>query len=211
MTDFTFNKNRRPSILVVDDFYAEPERVREFALRQEFREDTRYHKGRRTEERHLFPWVREEFQRLLGVKITDWTQQRYNGVFQFCTPADPLVVHSDSQDYAAVVYLTPNDAVPGSPVLYGTTFYRSMEFGLRASPTLADSDRLGIGHHELTRRMYGGKLLDPGAWEVVDNVGNVFNRLVIWNARQVHAATGYFGSTPADSRLFQLFFFNVAA
>ena len=51
--------------------------------------------------------------------------------------------------------------------------------------------------------------IDPKPWEEVDKAGNVYNRLVIFKATQVHAVTEYFGNDINDSRLFQLFFFNV--
>ena len=45
-------------------------------------------------------------------------------------------------------------------------------------------------------------------WELVDYVENVYNRCVIFNAKRFHSATQYFGTTPENSRLFQVFFFN---
>ena len=37
------------------------------------------------------------------------------------------------------------------------------------------------------------KHLDPTPWEKVDVVGNVYNRLVIWDAHAIHQASQYFG------------------
>jgi hypothetical protein len=42
----------------------------------------------------------------------------------------------------------------------------------------------------------------------VDEVGNVFNRLVIWDAQLIHAAPVYFGHNIDTARLTQVFFFN---
>ena len=53
------------------------------------------------------------------------------------------------------------------------------------------------------------ELLDPFAWDTVDHLGNVFNRLVIFDAQQIHSAAGYFGHTADTGRLFQMFFFDV--
>ena len=47
------------------------------------------------------------------------------------------------------------------------------------------------------------------SWEEVDNFGNIYNRLVLFNSHNVHAVTEYFGDNINNSRLFQLFFFNV--
>ena len=51
--------------------------------------------------------------------------------------------------------------------------------------------------------------MDKTQWEAVDNIGNVYNRLVIFDAHYIHAVTEYFGEDINNSRLFQLFFFNV--
>ena len=43
-----------------------------------------------------------------------------------------------------------------------------------------------------------------------DQVGNVFNRCVIWDAGLLHAAPTYFGWDVASSRLSQVFFFDTS-
>jgi len=50
---------------------------------------------------------------------------------------------------------------------------------------------------------------DKTQFDEVDTVGNVYNRLVLFNARMIHAASEYFGTTKEDGRLFQLFFFDL--
>ena len=54
-------------------------------------------------------------------------------------------------------------------------------------------------------------ILSPEPWELVDRVGAVYNRLVMWDAKMIHSAssyTGILGQKPEDSRLVQLFFFE---
>ena len=51
--------------------------------------------------------------------------------------------------------------------------------------------------------------LDSTKWEEIDRIGNKFNRLAIWDARLIHAASQYFGQNVYDSRLFHMFFFDV--
>ena len=43
------NQRAQKTVWVVDNFYTDPYAVRDFALKQEFKEDLRYYKGRRTE------------------------------------------------------------------------------------------------------------------------------------------------------------------
>lgn len=193
----------RQDLIVVDGFYDEPALVRAFALSQQFQHNPAQHKGQRSRERFLFPGIKERFETLLGRPIKNWEEHGFNGVFQFCVEGEQLVIHSDHQNWAAVVYLTP-DAPPDA----GTTFYRSKATGLRYAPTEADAIRLGRTTSELERDTYGGKLLDPTHWDAVDVVGNVYNRLSLWNARMIHGASKYFGTGPADGRLFHMFFFD---
>ncbi len=190
-----------PAYLVLDNFYRDPDEVRNFALRQEFQPNPEHHKGQRTRNRFLFPGLRERFDALLGITITSWEDQGFNGVFQFCIGGDTIVFHSDAQRWAGVVYLTPN-----APPEAGTTLYRSRELKCRSADEAIR--RVGGSDEHALRRMYQGKLLDRTAWETVDVLGNVYNRLALWDARLVHAASCYFGTAKENARLFQMFFFG---
>ena len=50
---------------------------------------------------------------------------------------------------------------------------------------------------------------DSTQYELMDEVANVYNRLVLFNAKRIHAATKYFGDSIENARFFQLFFFDV--
>ena len=67
----------------------------------------------------------------------------------------------------------------------------------------------GKTHEYLNEYFPLNEILDFNYWEEVTYVENVYNRCVIYNAKQFHTATGYFGTTPEDSRLTQVFFFHV--
>jgi hypothetical protein len=49
---------------------------------------------------------------------------------------------------------------------------------------------------------------DYTKWEMVDRVGNIFNRLIMYRADNYHVSLDYFGKDINDGRLFQVFFFN---
>ena len=49
---------------------------------------------------------------------------------------------------------------------------------------------------------------DGTLFETVDVVGNVYNRLVIFDGQSIHSACGYFGHNIATGRLWQIFFFD---
>lgn len=179
-----------PNMLVVDGFYKDPDLVVSIAESADYAEDERYYKGFRSKETYKFPWVKEEFERLLGgVVITDWMNQPYNGVFQITDEKNPLVWHSDSQQFAAAVYLT-KDADQ-----MGTSFWKDKKHGYRRPPETA----------ELCAEVYSEyNLTHPDNWELIDKIGGVYNRLVIWDAKLIHSASMY----SDKKRLVQLFFFT---
>lgn len=193
--------------VIVDDFLLNPDAVRQFGLRQEFAADNRYFRGQRSKTRHLWPGMREHLERLLGKRISpDWGNHATNGVFQFCVAGDQVVFHSDENTHAAVLYLTPN-----APPESGTTLYRSKALKGRTVGEVMAMKNVGpaMAQH-VSAQFYDGKLLDPTAWETVDVFGNLYNRLVIWDARLVHSASCYFGTNRENGRLFQMFFFNAS-
>lgn len=181
-----------PKIIVIDDFYDKPYQVRDIALQQEYYEDIRHFKGKRSRANLLLPNLREFFESVLQKKIVDWIGQPCNGVFQITDPSNPIVYHSDLQDYAAAVYLNPDDDFDNN----GTSFWEHKESTLQYS--LASPFSAGKTYPEDI------SFLDESQYRLLDRVGGRFNRLVIWNARAIHSATSY-----RKERLVQLFFFNV--
>ncbi len=204
-TDFEINSTFDTNVIVVDNFYKDPYEIREFALsRTSYNPHIEYHKGQRTEENFRPEGVKEAIEKLMQRKITAWEEHGANGVFQFCTSEDALVYHVDPQSYAAVVFLTPD-----APPECGTTFYRSKVNGLREAPTDQTAEQLNKTKEHLTSEIFGAGFYDKTKFETVDVIGNVFNRLVIWDAKLIHAASEYFGSNMNNSRLFHMFFFDV--
>ena len=203
-TDFKISQNYTPNFLDVDDFYENPDEVRDFALSCNFNPHPEFHKGQRTEEKFIPDGIKERFEKLLHCEITSWEDQGANGVFQYCTAEDQLVYHVDTQTYAAVVYLTPD-----APASCGTTFFKSGRTGLRGAPTKKDCERLGKSEEDLSFDIFKNNFYDKTDLEVVDVLGNVYNRLVIWDAKLIHAASEYFGNDKENSRLFHMFFFDV--
>jgi hypothetical protein len=180
-----------PSFVVVDNFYKQPDNVRDFALRQQFQEHPDYHKGRRSDMVFRFPNLKERFENILGSKIKNWTQYGVNCCFQSCIAGEQLVYHYDVQQYAGIIFLTP-DAPPET----GTTFYRSK---------YTKNMKLNDDYNEIFRT----GVLDATQFDVVDVVGNKYNRLVLFDAQMIHAASAYFGNNLHNGRLFQLFFFDL--
>lgn len=183
--------NLYKSFVVVDNFYENPDEVRKFALGCKFSYHPDYHKGKRTDELYRFPGLKESFESILGRKIKNWENHGTNGCFQICVAGEQLVYHFDGQTYAGVLFLTP-DAPPNC----GTTFYRSK---------ITKKMRVSDQEHPV---VFQNGFLDSTMFDVVDVVGNVYNRVVLFDAKLIHAASCYFGTDENNGRLFQLFFFD---
>ena len=70
-----------------------------------------------------------------------------------------------------------------------------------------DTKKMKVDNGE-SNIVFQNGFLDSTQFEVVDVVGNVYNRLVLFDAQFIHAASCYFGHTSSNGRLFQLFFFD---
>jgi hypothetical protein len=185
-----------PDFLVVDQFYKDPDQVRSFALSQEFIAHPQFHKGKRTDKVFRFEGIKEKIEYYMNRKIKVWNEYSVNGCFQTCIAGDQLVYHYDTHDYAAIIFLTP-DAPPGS----GTSFYRSKYNNqIKIIPKENNNNNSEI---------FKNGFLDSTQFELVDQVGNIYNRMVIFNSRMIHAASCYFGTNDENGRLFQMFFFDL--
>ena len=187
----TINRQPQKTVWVVDNFYADPYAVRNYALQQEFKPEIEYFKGSRSIEQFFVPGTKEAFERIMGIKIREWESHGMCGRFQFCTSQDPIVYHNDGQTWAAMLYLNPD-----APYSTGTSLYAHKNGARRTSDD------------NFSDQIYSGGFYDRTKFELVDSIGNVFNRLFIFDAQNIHAASEYFGQTKEDSRLFHIFFFD---
>ena len=188
---FTINKSsHKKRLFVVDNFYDNPNEVREFALSVPFDEDLRWYKGLRSLQPYRPDGIREAFERIIGEKIQDF-DSGYNGVFQITRASDPQVYHYDTQRWAAMIYLTPN-----APIESGTRLHRSRRNFTRHRDQPGADDA------------FQGNFYDSTAFDNCDVAGNIYNRLVIMDAGSFHSAGPYFGDCPENGRLTHLFFFD---
>ena len=191
-TMFIQNTNSQKRLFVVDEFYANPDEIRNFALTQvEYNEDLRFYKGMRSVRTYRPEWIKQAFEKIIGQPINHWDEHDFNGVFQIVSSENPQVIHYDLQRWAAIVYLTPN-----APIESGTRTHRSRINGARHRNHLGADEALGGMFYDMTR------------FDVCDSVGNIYNRLIIMDAEAIHSAGLYFGNSMHNGRLTHLFFFD---
>ena len=196
-TTFLISKKQTNTSWIVDDFYQNPDEVRKFALDQSYVEGGfgRGFIGRRTEQQFLFPGLKERFEEIMGRKISKWEEHGMNGRFQVAWAGEPLVYHCDNQKWGGMLYLTPD-----APYSCGTTLYAHKQTRAR--------NYHQEGWDTAWKDIPGDPHLDGTHFEPVDVLGNVYNRLIIFDASSIHSASQYFGTVMENSRLWQMFFFD---
>ena len=177
-------------MFIVDDFYSNPDEIRNYALNIEYGQDLRWYKGLRSTTTYRAPGTKEAFEHIMGQKINDF-DSGYNGVFQIMMSQDPQVYHYDSQRWAAMIYLTPN-----APLESGTRLHRSKINNTR------HRDEPGSDF------AFQGDFYDSTKFDIADSAANIYNRLVIMDAGCFHSAGPYFGNSIETGRLTHLFFFD---
>lgn len=190
--------------LTIDNFYDNPMEVREFALKQEFKVRGNY-PGQRTRS-FLNEPLKKKLSEILfpfAGAITYWgsndPENNYTGSFQYTVAQDRSWIHADSTtDWACLIYLTPD-----APLSSGTGIFRHKATGWQHYDYKRENEP---GYNESAPP--GCDMIDFTKWEMVDRIGNVFNRCVMYRADNYHVSLDYFGKDMYDGRLFQVFFFN---
>lgn len=174
-------------LMIIDNFYTEPDKIRQYALSQPFEVKGNF-PGARTK-----PFLPEDvksgiqYWMSFSGKITDWFEdQGYTGAFQIATAEDRTWIHSDHNNmWAGVCYLTPD-----APHTGGTGLFRH-----KASGEFSQTGNNREGY-------------DYTKWDLFDRIGNKYNRLILYRGDLFHASLDYFGDNLQNGRLFQTFFFN---
>ena len=189
------------SIIVIDGFYNKPMETRNYILTQEFSVSGNY-PGKRTisyANDHLKD-ILQKYVLPFGGKIIDFKMPTetdknvYNGSFQYTTSRDRSWIHTDKfNNWAGVLFMTPN-----APPSAGTAFYKYKDgTTCEADVKLMDNlKELDTNSQDMTK------------WIKIDEIGNVFNRLILFNSTKYHMSMDYFGTNKENGRLFQVFFFS---
>ena len=192
-------------LLVFNNFYENPDEVREFALKADYNS---CHLPRFHTESYATVNLLNKIENLLyplAGKIHDFyipninsSGDTYNGSFQYGTSHKKPWIHIDVIDeidtrwpstWAGVIYLTPNP-----PVNTGTNLYKHKKF----NDDIGKYDDFIIMEDRINKEK----------WELYTKVENIYNRAIFYKVNQYHAADNYFGTELNNSRLFQVFFFN---
>jgi hypothetical protein len=198
-------------ITIINDFYEDPFKVREFALSQEFKflhEIEDYG--------HVFPGSRTKdlstidqlfFQKVCE-KLTsifhnyDYDKMRWSITSSFQSVTSEYnsgVIHQDSDTvFAGVLFLSPNPEFHSGTSLFKENKIFNLE---KYQEALKENDlkfkknqKISYDYHQM--------------FDEVLTVQNVFNSLILYEGQHYHAANNFFGNSRETSRLTQVFFVN---
>jgi len=185
----------RVESLCISNFYNNPDETREFMLTQSFDLKGNY-PGYRTQS-FLDDSIKntiQEFIRPFAGNVTWWGDEA-SGAFQITTSQDRSWIHTDTTDWAGVCYLTPD-----APLSSGTGLFRHKTTGITDYKWRTREQNETSAHFK--------DYYDMTKWELVDRIGNVYNRLILYRGDLFHTSLDYFGMDKETGRLFQTFFFN---
>jgi hypothetical protein len=170
-------------LFVVDQFYQYPEEVRNFGL-------SIINTGKVAPSFPPTSPLKGQFETILGRKIRSFQEWKENGQFALTSRSSPIAYEVNRYQYGGIVFLTPN-----APVTSGITLYRTKS---TKQQKMDEQQFTSLTTDQLSTEL-----------EPVDIVGNVYNRLVLFNTNMIHAISHHFGKDTSDSRLVQTFAFDL--
>lgn len=196
-------------LIIVDNFYSDPEAVRRLALSAEYKDVTQLnYPGYQSLKTYNSESLQKKFTDILRRNLDVDPSRHTFGKFRIMLKetGSRLKVHLDGlSDWTGLIYLNTPDSCEG-----GTAFYRHRPTGLDGKISKEKTQELGYDCWEdLERSIIEPDTLRPEAWEETMFVGMKFNRLVLFKGNELfHCHTHSFGQNKSDGRMTQNFFFN---
>lgn len=198
----------KPSVFVFDDFYLDPDEVREIAL-NEFEWEKEDNSGPYPGLNSINPYYEEFHENFLGGCTSSWPNNydsfghfrisRINSEFTQYIHCNP------GKSWIGLIYLSKDrDDIPG------TIFWRHNRTGLTSAPLdRYQYKKYGFNTHILAHEWFNNiDGLNKSLWTETDNIKFRYNRLVLFRADIFHSHGDLFGTTNENSRLLQIFMWN---
>ena len=196
------------SILTIDNFYHDPEKIYSFAAQSKFNSNF---PGVKTGKTDKYASVLDlpddkELQHLMK-RLTGYSTNSFVNRFQLnlANVAQYSNIHWDGIDWIGLVYLGKSH--DGEP---GTNFYKHKRSGLHlcTPDTLKEaSDKMDVSAVFL-RDMLLFSARDDKEWDLIKTIEFRFNRFVCFPANVFHANASFWGTSAKDGRLVQAMFFK---
>lgn len=194
------------SIVIVDDFLANPMAVRERALRLSYPPQEGAFPGRNSLERLQLDGLIPRVSRILGESLRPIDPPQSHAKCRITLSGDQgrAKVHVDQSHWSGILYLSLPEHCQG-----GTEFFRHRRTHTERWPLTGEElEAMGYSTRQaLYQDVIERDSNDDSAWELTMRVPMRFNRLVLLRPWFWHTAGEAFGDTLQNGRLVYLMFF----
>lgn len=208
-------------LIIVDDFYTNPDAVRDVALKAEYKaEEGHTYPGENSKEALVLPGIEETFKKILGPNIAP-SEVGLFGHFRISKGSDHFEqdIHVDPPTiidefmWAGVLYLNKPEQYmkEDGTTRDGTLLWRHKERDLERTP-LSPKEGKAMGfkdYEEVRKEIIYKDGHDRSKWELMHRVPMKYNRITFFRPWYWHSHGENFGTTRDNSRLVQIFFFRV--
>jgi hypothetical protein len=197
----------RQSVIVMDDFYDNPEEIRELALKAGYLDGGTY-PGKDSRDNLFTPEVMRKISSIVGAPIQPFEN---SGNFRLSLEGDTASrhIHIDGfNTHVANVCLALDKDIKG-----GLAFWKHKETGIEyvGGDKIALMEKTGMTLRQIEENFVLKDGQDESLWEQTALIPYRFNRCIIIDGRFFHSPwpQGY-GDSPENGRLSQHFFFRSA-
>ena len=209
------------SLFVIDDFFEDPDSVRNHALSLKYNYHS-YHPGVRTDLPKDFKIINEVVDKLSDILNTDIYPTGDSFSFQLNdvnttswihTDISPMVLKKQQKQnitsWATVIFLSPD-----APIECGTSNFSQIVnnnelTNLQDCFNYFNNDNNYINNSEFYKIQQ--KFHDKTKLIQHTSFGNVYNRCILYESQYYHEATKYFSNNLHNGRLIQLVFFETSS
>jgi hypothetical protein len=203
--------------IIIDNFYLDPDQVRDIALNMPLDQNSGKYAGRMTQEAFFNNDHKEIFKLITKMpEIVPGTT--LCGKFRFSLAQDTEIQHihfdpAPMQVWAGVIYLSlPEhyEPVQNTQGSCGTQFWCHRRTGLDHLP-LDLSSRIQHGWHSVDdlKEFLENEGIDESLWQPVFDVPMRYNRLVLFRPWMFHSSGFRFGDSRENCRLVQTMFLSL--
>jgi hypothetical protein len=197
-------------MVVVDDFYDDPDSIRRLALEDQYKygkfADGSLRYSGFSNKSYITDEVRSKLPKIVGTEIKFRTDHELTGHFRVAPTKGPqqgIHIHWDEYGWNAIVYLNLPEHCEG-----GTGLYRHRRTGWEIYPTHRELKAAGFeSFADMEKQVLReDQRRDPSNWEHILTIPMKYNRLLIIRSDFWHARTSQFGDQPENRRMVQTFF-----
>ena len=196
-----------PSLLIIDDFIADPLAARNAALALDYNPAEKHgnYPGHNSTKPLDIQGLNERVSKIIGVPVAGDPKTNH-GHCRITLKGDKgrSGVHIDPAFYSGILYLSLPEHCKG-----GTEFFRHKRTGLERVPTDPVAiTKAGYGDiNALVEDVVNKDTTHPAQWTKTMTIPMRFNRLILFSPWMFHNSGMVFGKTPEDGRLVNLMFF----